>query len=53
MHASVRRLVIAVGVFATLVATGTVGYFVLGGGRWTVGDCAYMTVITISTVGYF
>jgi voltage-gated potassium channel len=53
VHASVRRLIIAVGVFATLVAIGTVGYLILGDGRWTVGDCAYMTVITISTVGFF
>lgn len=53
MHASVRRLVIAVGVFATLVASGTVGYMILGAGRWSIGDCAYMTVITISTVGFF
>src|SRR5579859_689613 len=53
LHATVRRLIFAVGVFATLVALGTAGYFALGGGRWTVADCAYMTVITISTVGFF
>jgi voltage-gated potassium channel len=53
LHASIRRLIIAVGVFAALVAIGTIGYFALGDGRWTVGDCAYMTVITISTVGFF
>jgi voltage-gated potassium channel len=50
---SVRRLIAAVLVFASLVALGTVGYFALGHGRWRVGDCAYMTVITISTVGFF
>jgi voltage-gated potassium channel len=49
----VRRLIAALGVFATLVAIGTVGYFVLGHGRWGVADCAYMTVITMSTVGFF
>jgi len=53
MNASVRRLIVAVGVFAMLVAIGTVGYFVLGDGRWSFADCAYMTVITISTVGFF
>ena len=53
MNASLRRLLAAVGVFASLVAVGTVGYFVLGAGRWGMGDCAYMTVITISTVGFF
>jgi len=49
---SVRRLLAAIGVFATLVAVGTVGFWVLGHGRWALADCAYMTVITISTVGF-
>ncbi len=39
--------------FGTLVVAGSVGYFVLGHGRWDVWDCAYMTVITISTVGFY
>jgi voltage-gated potassium channel len=52
LTATIRRLVAAVGVFATLVAAGTVGYFALGHGRWSLLDCAYMTVITISTVGF-
>jgi voltage-gated potassium channel len=41
------------GVFLMLVAVGTVGYLVLGRGHWTYGDCAYMTIITISTVGFY
>jgi voltage-gated potassium channel len=49
----VRRIITALGVFAVLVALGTSGYFVIGRGRWGLGDCAYMTVITISTVGFF
>jgi voltage-gated potassium channel len=53
VHASIRRLVVALGVFAALVAVGTVGYFVLGRGQWDLPDCAYMTVITISTVGFY
>jgi voltage-gated potassium channel len=53
VHASIRRLLVAVGVFAALVGVGTVGYFVLGAGRWPFSDCAYMTVITISTVGFY
>jgi voltage-gated potassium channel len=36
-----------------LVAAGTLGYLVLGHGRWSLADCAYMTVITISTVGFY
>jgi voltage-gated potassium channel len=51
--APLRRLIAALGVFASLVAAGTAGYFVLGHGRWHIDDCAYMTVITISTVGFF
>ena len=53
MNTLVRRLVVALGIFATLVAAGTGGYFLIGQGRWALGDCAYMTVITISTVGFF
>jgi voltage-gated potassium channel len=49
----VRRLFAALGVFALLVLTGTLGYLVLGHGRWHLDDCAYMTVITMSTVGFF
>jgi voltage-gated potassium channel len=51
--ASVRRLFVAFLVFLLLIATGTLGYYVLGRGRWALDDCAYMTAITISTVGYF
>jgi voltage-gated potassium channel len=53
VSAVVRRLVAAVGVFATLVAIGSVGYYIIGHGRWRLVDCEYMTVITISTVGFF
>jgi voltage-gated potassium channel len=31
---------------------GTLGYFVLGKGRWSIAECAYMTVISLTTVGY-
>jgi voltage-gated potassium channel len=53
VNTSVRRLLLSLAAFASLVAVGTVSYFVLGTGRWTFADCAYMTVITISTVGFF
>jgi voltage-gated potassium channel len=52
VNASVRRLLVAVAALATLTAFGTLGFFGLGGGRWAFGDCLYMTVITLSTVGY-
>ncbi|MCA9567605.1 MAG: potassium channel protein [Myxococcales bacterium] len=48
----IRRIVGAAGVFAAVLATGIAGYLWLGDGRWTAGDALYMTVITLSTVGY-
>ena len=35
-----------------VVATSASGFYFLGGGRWSWGDCLYMTVITLATVGY-
>jgi voltage-gated potassium channel len=52
VNASARRLVAAIGVFTSLVFVGTMAYFALGHGRWSLSDCMYMTVITISTVGF-
>ncbi|HEY8073662.1 MAG TPA: potassium channel protein [Labilithrix sp.] len=52
MHALVRRLVGAVAVLAILTIGGALAYEVLGDGRWSFADCLYMSVITISTVGY-
>lgn len=46
------RLLVAGLSMLTIYASGTVGYYVLGHGRWQVGDCAYMTVISLTTVGY-
>lgn len=42
------------GFVAILVVTlaGSVGYWLIGDGRWTFHDCLYMTVITVTTVGY-
>jgi voltage-gated potassium channel len=53
VSASLRRLGAALAGFAILVAIGTLAYWSLGHGRWTPGDCAYMTIITISTVGFY
>jgi voltage-gated potassium channel len=52
MHAAIRRLLAALVVLVTLVAIGSVGFYLIGHGRWKIGDCAYMTVITLSTVGF-
>ena len=34
------------------VSAAALGYWVIGDGRWPFGDCLYMTVITVTTVGY-
>ena len=38
--------------FLFLVTFGTIGFYILGGNNWTWVDSIYMTVITLSTVGY-
>ena len=50
--ASRRRLYIALLVFFLVFCLGVIGFRVLGGARWSVLDSVYMTVITLSTVGY-
>ncbi len=35
-----------------VLAVGTFGFLLIGEGKWSFEDCLYMTVITISTVGY-
>jgi voltage-gated potassium channel len=52
VNASLRRLVVALLVLVTLVAAGSTGFWVLGHGRWQYAECVYMTVITLSTVGF-
>ncbi|CAN5445816.1 potassium channel protein [soil metagenome] len=52
INASVTRLFYAVAVLFVLVFGGALGFHYLGGGRWTYPDCLFMTVITLSTVGF-
>ena len=47
-----RRLVTGFLLLVVIVLGGASGYFAIGGGRWAFGDCLYMTVITVTTVGY-
>ncbi len=35
-----------------LVIVGTIGYYIIGGERWSLVDSLYMTIITLTTVGY-
>ena len=44
------RLKFGVALLAIVVVVGTVGFFLIE--RWPLLDCLYMTVITISTVGF-
>jgi len=46
------RLMSAAGVLAAVVLMGAAGYHMVGEGRWSWFDCFYMTVITLSTVGF-
>ena len=38
--------------FILLIIIGTVGFYILGEDKWSLIDSIYMTVITLSTVGY-
>ena len=38
--------------FAVIMVVGTIGYGIVAHGKATVLDCAYMTFITIATIGY-
>lgn len=37
---------------ATVLAVGTIGYWFIGGQRYSILDCLYMTVITVLTIGF-
>jgi voltage-gated potassium channel len=45
-------MVVASVFFILVVLAGTGGYHYLGDGRWELFDCFYMTVVTLSTVGF-
>jgi len=47
-----KRLLLSLVMFLVVFLIGVVGFKILGGGDWTLLDALYMTVITISTVGY-
>ncbi len=46
------RAIRAFGLVLLLLAAGTAGFVLIGEGRWSPYDALYMTVITLSTVGY-
>jgi len=47
-----RRLVLALAAVLSTVVVGTMGYWVIGGGDWSVIDCLYQTVIGLTTAGF-
>jgi voltage-gated potassium channel len=52
MTLSVRRLFQALLLLAMVIVFGACGYYVLGTPRWSFGSALYMSVITVSTVGF-
>ncbi|MGC9964293.1 MAG: potassium channel protein [Syntrophobacteraceae bacterium] len=47
-----QQLVIPGLLLLLVFLSGTFGFFILGDGKWTMFDCAYMTSLTLTTVGY-
>jgi voltage-gated potassium channel len=47
-----RRLAMGLALLVIVVIGGGVGYYLIGRGEWAFIDCIYMTVITVTTVGY-
>lgn len=47
-----ERLVVPILMLGSVFIFGTVGFFILGESRWDLFECAYMTSITLTTVGY-
>jgi voltage-gated potassium channel len=48
----VKKMAAAVGTLVLVVSLGTVAYWIIGEGRYSLLDCLYMTFITITTIGY-
>ncbi len=46
------RLLSATFIIVCVVILGATAYYQLGDGRWSYFDCVYMTLITLSTVGF-
>jgi voltage-gated potassium channel len=49
---SYGKVIVAGTILLLVISIGTFGYWVIGAGQYPVVDCLYMTVITITTIGY-
>ena len=47
-----ERIIVAAVALTFVIMVGSTAYYTLGDGRWSRFDCFYMTVITLSTVGF-
>jgi voltage-gated potassium channel len=47
-----RRMLGGLFAIAVVIVGGAAGYWVIGDGRWPLSECFYMTVISVTTVGY-
>jgi voltage-gated potassium channel len=47
-----KRLLTGLLVMLAVIIGGAIGYWLIGRGHWPFFDCLYMTVITVTTVGY-
>lgn len=52
MPAIGKRLLTGLFALVVVVLGGSAGYYFIGDGRWEFRDCVYMTVISVTTVGY-
>ena len=51
-NSPLTRLLRAAGLLVTVFVAGTVGYYIIGEGQYDLVTCAYMTVITLTSIGY-
>jgi len=47
-----RRVFVAAGLMVLVILWGSIGFYWIGGGRWSFLDCVWMTVISVTTVGF-
>ncbi|MGE5396706.1 MAG: potassium channel family protein [Chitinophagales bacterium] len=47
-----RKILMTIALLLLILAVGTIGYYIISGGKASLVDCAYMTMITIASVGF-